>query len=145
MRKTLFAIFFIPALLCAQLVLAAEFLRGSYCYPAPLGDAGIAMEESILDKKASDNTKDHENVKNNEENAPLSPKYICTAFQDEVTIEDIYVRGWRVVGILQTDAVQDMREYSARRGLFSGEVRHREQMGIRANHLIIEEQSKGTR
>ena len=141
MRKLVFAALIVAGLLCAQVALAAELLKGGFCQPAPPKEVSIAQEPSIMDPKWQEWKKANE-YRGEIVTESYQPKFICDAFKEEVTIQDIYARGWRIVGVLQ-DIGQDTSEYSARRGLFSGEVQHREQTGIRRNSLIIEEQPKG--
>jgi len=128
----------------AQAAFAAGFLRGGYCQPAPESDYyNIAVEESILDKKSNNaGAQERANVKGREDEAAFwQPKFVCDAFQGEVTVRDIYARGWRVVGVWQSEG-QSTRAYSAKRGLFSGEARHQERKGAKVNGLVIEEQPK---
>jgi hypothetical protein len=130
---------FLVAMLPSAAAFAAEFLRGGYCQPAPEPDYEIEETKSILEEKDSASTTDNGNAgRSNDSTTIGQPKFVCDAFQGEVTVQDIYAKGWRVVGVLQ--AGEDMREYSAKRGLFRGEVRHREQKG--AKGLVIEEQPK---
>ena len=143
MRKILF-IFLVATVLSAQTAPAAEFLRGGFCQAvSDSTEYKIEEAKSILDEKAAVSKGAVESKDGGSSAVGTSymmPKFSCDAFQGEVTIPEIYKKGWRVVSVMQI-AWKDTREYSAKKTLLTHDVRVRDE-GAQVNCLIIEEQQK---